>query len=441
MQSTQHLAQVRTQYESLPYPPCNPADERKRLVRTWLDDLPMINHYCFAGRQSFRDRFRVLVAGGGTGDATIFLAQQLRETNAEVVHLDFSHASTALAKQRAHIRGLTNITWIEDSILALPQLGLEPFDYINCVGVLHHLADPDAGLHALLSVKKNTGALGIMVYALYGRTGVYQMQKLLRIMNGTEEDIQQRIATAREVLQTLPASNWFKRGERLVGDHIAMGDAGVYDLLLHSQDRAYSVDEVYDWFEDARGLHIELTDVQRGRSAYLPQYVVGPKQPGFLKTAQALPPRQQHAIAELLRGDVIMHTFYAVESPDCVARYGDPDYIPFLFHDPVTGPELSQLVRQHRSQSFVMAHRHSGIAATIDPGKYGAQILKHIDGRRSFADVFAAARADPELRSKLPDDEAMFQDFRPMFDMLRAIDVMLLRHRSVAPPQAGMVVI
>ena len=49
-----YLPKVKSQYESLPYPPCNPEDDRKRLMLTWLEDLPMINHYCFAGKQSLR---------------------------------------------------------------------------------------------------------------------------------------------------------------------------------------------------------------------------------------------------------------------------------------------------------------------------------------------------------------------------------------------------
>jgi hypothetical protein len=80
------FSKVREQYELLPYPPANPEDERRRLVRTWLDDLPMINHYCFGGRQSFAGGFRALVAGGGTGDGTLFLAEQLRHTDARIVH-------------------------------------------------------------------------------------------------------------------------------------------------------------------------------------------------------------------------------------------------------------------------------------------------------------------------------------------------------------------
>ena len=152
MKTTQYIPQVREQYEQLPYPPRDPHDEKRRLVTTWLDDLSMINHYCYAGQQSFRDRFRVLIAGGGTGDATIFLAQQLRHTNAEIVHLDLSQTSIQIARHRAQERDLNNISWLDDSLLALPELGLGKFDYINCCGVLHHLQDPDAGLRALLAV-------------------------------------------------------------------------------------------------------------------------------------------------------------------------------------------------------------------------------------------------------------------------------------------------
>ncbi|MEP6971540.1 MAG: class I SAM-dependent methyltransferase, partial [Betaproteobacteria bacterium] len=248
MQDTpNHLPDVKNQYEALPYPARDPADEAQRLILSWLDDLPMINHYCFAGRQSFGNGFRVLVAGGGTGDGTIFLAEQLRFTDAQIVHLDISGASLAIAQQRATLRKLSNITFLQDSLLSLPQLGLAPFDYINCSGVLHHLSDPDAGFRALRSVLKPDGAIGLMVYASAGRTGVYQMQALMRMVNGAELDGQRKIANTRDLLASLPQSNWFKRAEAdLYHDH-KQDDAGLYDLLLHSQDRAYSVDDLFDW--------------------------------------------------------------------------------------------------------------------------------------------------------------------------------------------------
>ena len=36
------------------------------------------------GNQTFTDSFRVLVAGGGTGNSVSFMGEQLRNTNAEV---------------------------------------------------------------------------------------------------------------------------------------------------------------------------------------------------------------------------------------------------------------------------------------------------------------------------------------------------------------------
>src|SRR3546814_17629896 len=70
---------VREQYEAYPYPSRDPADEAKRLIVGSPSNLLEINHYLFAGRRDFRTPFRALIAGGGTGDATIMLAQQLAD--------------------------------------------------------------------------------------------------------------------------------------------------------------------------------------------------------------------------------------------------------------------------------------------------------------------------------------------------------------------------
>jgi hypothetical protein len=45
---------------------------------------------------------------------------------------------------------------------------------------VHHLPDPDAGLRALHDVLKPNGALNVMVYAPYGRAGVYMLQDYCR---------------------------------------------------------------------------------------------------------------------------------------------------------------------------------------------------------------------------------------------------------------------
>lgn len=432
-----YLPQVRNQYEALPYPPRNPEDDRQRLVLTWLEDLPMVNHYCFAGKQSFRNGFRALVAGGGTGDATIFLAEQLRATDAQIVHLDMSEASIALAQERARIRGLSNITWVHDSLLNLPLLGLAPFDYINCSGVLHHLADPDLGFRALRAVLKPEGAIGLMVYATAGRTGVYQMQALMRLVNGAQADDRRKIANTRDLLASLPSSNWFKRSEDLHHDHKA-GDAGIYDLLLHSQDRSYSVGELFDWLgHDAagtggHGLHLEFTDVQRGRSPYLPHMVLGSQPPAMAGELRKMPRRRQYEMAELMIGNIITHSLYVTRDAGCTAPYGHAEYVPFFFHEPLTGDVAAQVFSSNRGQPFLLRHQHSGVSVMVNPGRYGPQILRLIDGQRTFGEIFEQFRADWRGQAAAPDNATLFADFSESFETLNALDRLLLRH-----PEAG----
>lgn len=429
--SQNFLPKVKSQYESLPYPPCNPEDDRKRLVQTWLEDLPMINHYCFAGKQSFQNNFRALVAGGGTGDATIFLAEQLRDTNAEIVHLDMSHASILLAQQRAKIRGLSNITWVHYSLMSLPALGLGQFDYINCSGVLHHLADPDLGLRVLRSALKPDGAIGLMLYATTGRAGVYQMQALMRLVNnehnGNEVAEQRKISNTRELLGSLPPSNWFLRGEDLYHDH-KMGDAGIYDLLLHSQDRSYSVGELFDWLGTQHGMHLSFSDVQRGRSPYLPHMVLGRKPPAMTASLRQLPLRQQYEMAELMIGNIITHSLYLTQDASCTAPYADAAYIPFFYHEPLTGEIAAQVFDTNQGQPFVLTHQHSGVALMVNPGKYGTKILRLIDGRKSFGEIFDQVRANWHGQTAAPDNAALFADFAESYETLNALERLLLKH-------------
>lgn len=427
MTTPNYLSEVKSQYEHLPYPPVDPQDEKKRLQRTWLEDLPMINHYCFQGRQNFRNGFRVLVAGGGTGDATIFLAEQLRSTDAEIVHLDLSQASIDIARERARLRNLNNIRWVQESILSLPTLGLGEFDYINCVGVLHHLADPDAGLRALLEVRKPHGALALMLYGQVGRTGVYHMQDLLRLANrGCDEAT--KIRQAKEVLAALPPGNWFGLAGDLYSDR-NNGDAGIYDLLLHSQDRAYTVTEILEWISDQHGLHVTFSDVHRGRFPYLPHMTLGLEARAMRERLPGMAERDRYAMSELLVGDLTRHNFYVTADPAATAPYGDLDYVPFYFHEPLDGKQLEALFAPKAGRPTVLQHKFLGLTVEVDAGRYAGKILRHIDGERTFGQIFALLRADPACGS-LPSDAALFDDFRPVFETLNAIERLLLRHAS-----------
>jgi len=241
---------LRAQYEDYPYPTREPAHERQRLLAPVTDCLDLLNHHGFGGRRQFQRDFRVLVAGGGTGDSLVFLAEQLRGSQAEIHYLDLSASSLAVAQARTAVRGLDRVHWHRGSLLELGPDRWGRFDYINCSGVLHHLPDPAAGLAALRGVLAKHGVLALMLYGQHARAGVYQMQALMRYLNADLDHNAARIARCKAVLTQLPASNWFQRGRELFHD-VAMGDAGILDLLLHGQDRAYRVPELYRLLADA----------------------------------------------------------------------------------------------------------------------------------------------------------------------------------------------
>jgi 2-polyprenyl-3-methyl-5-hydroxy-6-metoxy-1,4-benzoquinol methylase len=313
MSDQPYLPAVREQYEAYPYPPRDPADERRRLRHVVSGDLLLINHHCFGGVKDFRKGFRALVAGGGTGDTAIFLAEQLRHYDATLVYLDMSAAARQVAEARAEARGLTNITWVTASIMELPTLGLGKFDYIESCGVLHHLESTEAGLKALKSVLKDDGAIFLMLYGKYGRQAVYDMQALLKTYLPAGSSMAEQVRMTRELLASLPKTNSFVRDLAAWQSEITadgLGDAGLYDLLLHSQDRCFDVPGLYALAKSA-GLH--LLSFGHDADAYNPlNHISDPAIREYLATLD-LPRRQ--ALAEQFIGTKRKHEFFLARQP------------------------------------------------------------------------------------------------------------------------------
>ena len=309
---------VLKQYEAYPYPPRDPRDEAKGLYISRLSSLPDVNHYLFRGRRDFSEPFRALVAGGGTGDATIMMAQQLADRGGpgEVVHLDISTATRRIAKARAEARGLTNIRFVSASLTDLPNLALGRFDYIDCCGVLHHLHDPEAGLCALAGALVPGGGLGLMVYGEFGRTGLYPLQSVLRSL-GRGLPLKQQIPLTRRLLADLPATNWFRHNPFLT-DH-NRGDAELVDLCLHSRDRAYRIAEFVDLLAAADLAPVAFIEpIRYEPTTYL-------QDPLLIKKAQRLSVLERASLAEALAGNLKTHLLYAAPLTDAAPRVAQPD--------------------------------------------------------------------------------------------------------------------
>ena len=369
---------------------------------------------------------RVLIAGGGTGDSAIYLAEQLRNTKSEVVYLDMSEASMQIAQKRAGIRGLQNIKSILGSLLSLPEMGLEKFDYINCIGVLHHLKDPREGLKALKRVLSENGAIHIMVYATYGRTGVYQMQNILKIINSTESDMKKKIINSRALIELLPATNWFKRDFANWEHEInSNGDIGLYDLLLHDMDRSYTVPQIYDFVDDCGLNFVEFVGIgYESRYGYEPENYIKDKllKEKFLK----LEKRKQQATAELISGAMKKHVFYVSQKTDTIAKIEDLENIPFFFQTDYKSPDMSQFKVDAEKKNISLRTR-TGITIEFKPTKYTLQIFKLIDGESSLKEIFEKVRT---ILKEDVTDAVLLDKFQNLYNTFNKFNAMLLRKKN-----------
>jgi SAM-dependent methyltransferase len=402
-------------YELYPYPPRDPRKESGERISGSPSDLDELVHFCFGGRLDFGRPLRALIAGGGTGDALVMLAEGCKRAGlpAEITYLDVSQASRTIAEGRARARGLSGLTFISGSLLEVGELAPGPYDYIDCCGVLHHMEDPAAGLAALVGVLAPGGGLGLMLYAPYGRTGVYPLQSALRRLVA-DLPPQDKVAMARRLVEGLPPTNWFARNE-ILGDH-KQSDAGLYDLLLHARDRAFTVAEVETLMAGA-GLVV---------TAFLPPLRYDPAlyvaEPRLKARLARLHTEDRPALAEELAGDIKAHAFYAVRMEDAeraVARPDDPQMVPVLRD--LDGPAFARSFRPGQAVTASFAGKTHRFPL---PPLAGA-MLARIDGTRDLGTIHAELAAD---RSDL-DWPAFHRQFATLFATLNGLGKLHLRLR------------
>ncbi len=372
------MSKIEDQYDAYPYPERDPRDEKTRLI-TGSPSHPLeIDHFLFAGRRDWRQPFRALVAGGGTGDALIQMAQVLTSAGRpyEITYVDLSHSARAIAEARAEARGLTGIRFVTGSLLDAADYG--SFDYIDCCGVLHHLPDPQLGFNALAAALSPDGGIGLMVYAPYGRSGVYPLQEAFGdLLQGPPEE---RLKAAKTIFAALPKGHPFKCNPNLV-DHEA-SDAGFYDLLLHSQDQAFSIRALFDAI-DAAGLTV--TGLPQA-ALYDPKPLL--PDPGLL-VGHA--PLARMEMAEKLRGTIRTHVAYAVPKGKADGRMAmaNPALVPHL--KGISGPKMMQAILK----KGVLPITQNGERIELPVSATAAGMLRYVNGKATLAEIASAARMDP----------------------------------------------
>lgn len=363
-------------YERYPYP--RPIESLEKYQRLWQDpQRRRADYHLFWPSRPYSENRSILIAGCGTFQAA---KHAIRWPAARVTGIDFSATSVRCTEELKRKYNLDNL---ELRVLPIERTNeLETsFDQIVCTGVLHHLPDPDAGLRALRGVLKPDGAMHLMVYAPYGRTGIYMLQEFCRRVgvHATDQGIRDLIAALSALPSKHPLGNLLREAPEF------RQEAALADALLHPQDRAYSVPQLFDFLEKA-GLAFGRWLMQ---ALYIPQCGAIAKIPQASRMAQ-LPLAEQYAVAELFRGTMIRHSAVAYRDdspggPQRVSFDGDAwlDYVPLRVPDTICVQE-----RLPPGAAVVLinrTHTYTDIYLPLDAQQ--KKMFDAIDGTRTLGKI------------------------------------------------------
>ena len=156
------------------------------------------NWYTFWPDRPYREDLDVLVAGCGSNAAARYA---FNHRKACVTGIDLSSASLAHEAYLKDKHRLDNLALHQARIEDVSSLA-QDFDFIDVSGVLHHLSDPVGGLAALAGVLRPEGTIAVMIYGQWGRTGVYMLQEMSRLLGLGQSE--QDVLTVKQTLASLP---------------------------------------------------------------------------------------------------------------------------------------------------------------------------------------------------------------------------------------------
>jgi SAM-dependent methyltransferase len=400
-------SEVREFYDRYPYPP--PIDELDSYRRRWQDPRRRrADFHLFWPQRRYREDFSILVAGCGTSQAAKYA---LRWPAAKITGIDFSSTSVSHTAELKRKYTLDNLQVRKLDLAQVGDLKMS-FDQVISTGVLHHLADPDAGLRALRDVLKPDGAMHLMVYAPYGRSGIYMLQEFCRRIgfHAPGENFRDFLVA----LNALPPAHPLTALLREAPDFRT--EAALADALLHPMDRAYSVPQLFDFLR-TNGLRFGRWVRQ---APYSLQQGIMSRIPRPLRSAQ-IPIEDQYAAAELFRGTMTRHSVVAYRDDNPRLPHidfaGDAwlEYIPIRMPDTITIEE--QLPPGIVAMLINRAHTYKDVGLPIRP--HEKRLVESIDGKRTIGEMLSEPKERDAARALF---ERLWWHDQIVFNAAGAID-------------------
>ncbi|BBX44321.1 class I SAM-dependent methyltransferase [Mycobacterium cookii] len=383
---------VSRHYERYRYP--QPIQDLKAwLAANWQWFDPSHAHRILWPEREYKPDLDILIAGCGTNQAAVFA---FTNPDAKVVAVDVSQPSLDHHQYLKDKYGLNNLELHRLPIEELPTLGLD-FDLIVSTGVLHHLADPQAGMNALARCLRPDGVVGVMLYAKYGRFGIELLQSVFRDLGlGQNES---SIALVRQTLSLLPADHPVQPYLRSARE--LQFDEALVDTFLPGREHSHTVDDCIDLVTSA-GLAFQGWF---HKSPYYPhEIVVAPND--VYPAINALPEPTLWSAKERLQPVNACHFFMACR-PD---RPKECYTIDFSTRDSL---DYVPLMRMRCGVSGEEIFRPDW-RIPLDSAQL--PFVQRVDGQRTIREIAASVRSENRSRGSVADNDKFARElFRALW--------------------------
>ena len=290
-------------YNTYPFPP-EPLLDEPPPGYNWRWSWIAAYDFC-TGRKPPQQEIRILDAGCGTGVGTEYLVHLNPE--ASVTGIDISESAIEVAKERCQRSGANRVQFQQMNLENAHQLDGQ-FQMINCVGVLHHLPDPTAGIKALAEKLAPGGIMHIFVYGELGRWEVRLMQNAISLLQ--PENYQEGVKIGRKLFETLPQENRIVKREKERWALDNQRDACFADMYVHPQEIDYNINTLFD-LVTASGL--EFVGFSNPKFWQI-ERLLG-NAPEILAKTNQLSPRDRYRLIELLDPEVTHYEFFLAKPP------------------------------------------------------------------------------------------------------------------------------
>ncbi|MFY0701532.1 MAG: methyltransferase domain-containing protein [Bermanella sp.] len=221
---------VKTQYERFPYPRWQCLDNKN--ITNYGSALQHEFPWVKIPDSILSEPLNILVAGCGTGRHALNIAKYFYQTH--VTALDISETSLSYAYKKSAKLGIDNIEFFLADLTKLDKLN-QPFDIVECSGVLHHIKQYERALHGLLANLKPNGFIKLSLYSERARKPIYDIRKQYK--HGGIEKNEQDIRILRHVIFS---------DEQIENKHLVTESddfysmSGIVDLLLHEYEIGFT---------------------------------------------------------------------------------------------------------------------------------------------------------------------------------------------------------